>query len=202
MFFKKRDCRARLLKLPPAYETFDNLVERQFWVQEVADRVLACMLSWLQLCPTLCNPMDCSPPGSSVHGILQARILEWIAMPSSRASSQPRDWTWVSHISGGFFTTSATWEAQGKVQDSAFLTGPQVVQCCWPTGKAVKESRSIDVSRTEDCFGYPLQQYKSPKASSLKLKQVFVNITVIIVFVIVTIVSFNSAGQFLLRISQ
>ena len=45
----------------------------------------------LQLCLTFCNPMDCSLPGSSVHGILQARILEWIAMPSSRGSSQPRD---------------------------------------------------------------------------------------------------------------
>ena len=43
--------------------------------------------------PTLCNPMDCSPPGSSVHGILQAGILEWVAMPSSRGSSQPRDQT-------------------------------------------------------------------------------------------------------------
>ena len=51
-----------------------------------------------QLCPTLCNPMDCSPPGSSVHGILQARILEWVAMPSSRGSSQPRDQTCVSYI--------------------------------------------------------------------------------------------------------
>ena len=45
----------------------------------------------LQSCPTLCDPMDCSPPGSSVRGILQARILEWVAMPSSRGSSQPRD---------------------------------------------------------------------------------------------------------------
>ena len=45
---------------------------------------------------TLCNPMDCSPPGSSVQGILQARILEWAVMPLSRASSRPRDWTWVS----------------------------------------------------------------------------------------------------------
>ena len=45
----------------------------------------------LQSCPTLCDPMDCSLPGSSVHGILQARILEWVAMPSSRGSSQPRD---------------------------------------------------------------------------------------------------------------
>ena len=53
----------------------------------------------LQLYPTLCDPMDCSPPGSSVHGILQARILEWVAMPSSRGSSQPRDQTHVSYIS-------------------------------------------------------------------------------------------------------
>ena len=46
-----------------------------------------------QLCPTLCNPMDCSPPGSSVHGMFQARILEWVAISSSRKSSQPRDRT-------------------------------------------------------------------------------------------------------------
>ena len=46
----------------------------------------------LRLCLTLCDPMDCSPPGSSVHGIIQARILEWVAMPSSRGSSWPRDW--------------------------------------------------------------------------------------------------------------
>ena len=46
-----------------------------------------------QLCPTLCNPMDCSLPGSSVHGILQAGILEWVAIPFSRGSSQPRDRT-------------------------------------------------------------------------------------------------------------
>ena len=55
--------------------------------------------------------MHCSPPGSSVHGILQTRILEWVAMPSSRGSSQPRDWTQVSHIAGRFFTVWATQEA-------------------------------------------------------------------------------------------
>ena len=44
-----------------------------------------------QSCPTLCEPMDCSPPGSSVHGIVQARILEWVAVSFSRGSSQPRD---------------------------------------------------------------------------------------------------------------
>ena len=57
-----------------------------------------------QSCPTCCDPMDCSPLGSSVHGILQARILEWVTIPLSRGSSQPRDQTWVSHIAGRFFT--------------------------------------------------------------------------------------------------
>ena len=56
--------------------------------------------------------MDHNPPGSSVHGILQARILEWVAMPSSRGTSQLRDWTQVSQIAGGFFTIWATKEAQ------------------------------------------------------------------------------------------
>ena len=54
---------------------------------------------------TLCNPMDCSPPGSSVHGILQARLLEWVTIPLSRGSSRPRDQTQVSCIAGGFFTS-------------------------------------------------------------------------------------------------
>ena len=58
-----------------------------------------------QLCPTLCDPTDYSPPGSSVHGILQARILKWVAVPFSRGSSQPKDQTGVSCISGGFFTS-------------------------------------------------------------------------------------------------
>ena len=62
--------------------------------------------------PTLCNTMDCSPPGSSVHGILQARVLGQIAIPCSRVSSQPRDWTWVSRFASRFFTTWVTREAQ------------------------------------------------------------------------------------------
>ena len=64
-----------------------------------------------QPCPTLCDPMDCSPPGSSVHGILQARILEWVAISFSRGSSQPRDQTQVSHIAGRRFNLWATREA-------------------------------------------------------------------------------------------
>ena len=54
-----------------------------------------CVLSHVRLC----NPMDCSPPGSSVYGILQARILDWVAMPSSRGPSWPRDWTHISCVS-------------------------------------------------------------------------------------------------------
>ena len=69
----------------------------------------ACMhAKLLQSCLTLWNPMDCSPPGSSVHGILQARILECIATPFSRGYSQPRDRTHISYVSciaGGFCAT-------------------------------------------------------------------------------------------------
>ena len=65
-------------------------------------------VSVTQSCLTLCNAMDCSPPGSFVHRILQARILEWTAVPSSRGSPRPRDRTHISYSScaaGGFFTT-------------------------------------------------------------------------------------------------
>ena len=65
----------------------------------------------LQSCPTPCNPMDSSPPGSSVHGVSQARILEWVAILFSRGSSQSRDWTQVSCIAGRFFTLWTTKEA-------------------------------------------------------------------------------------------
>ena len=61
-----------------------------------------------QLCPTLCDPMDCSLPSSSIHGILQARILEWVAISFSRGSSRPRDRTQVSHIAGRRFNLWAT----------------------------------------------------------------------------------------------
>ena len=58
--------------------------------------------------PTLRDPMDCSLPGSSVHGIFQARVLEWVTVSFSRRSSRPRDWTRVSRIVGRCFTTWAT----------------------------------------------------------------------------------------------
>ena len=68
--------------------------------------ILGCLVA--QSCPTLCEPLDCSPPGSSVHGILQAKKLEYSAMPSFREYSQPKDWTEVSRIAGGFFPIWAT----------------------------------------------------------------------------------------------
>ena len=64
-----------------------------------------------QSCLTLCDPMDCSLPGLSVPGIFQARVLEWVAVSFSRGSSQPRDWTRVSHIGGRCFNLWATREA-------------------------------------------------------------------------------------------
>ena len=75
-------------------------------------KMSVCCVSVSQLCLTLCVPMGCSPPGSSVHGFLQARILEWFAISSSRESSWPRDWTPVSRIAGGFFTILTTREVQ------------------------------------------------------------------------------------------
>ena len=71
---------------------------------------------------TLCDPIDCSLPGSSVHGILQARILNWVAFPCSRKSFQPRDQTWVSCTAGKFFTVWATRE-MWKTESGPAATG-------------------------------------------------------------------------------
>ena len=75
-------------------------------------------------CLTLCNPMNCSLPGSSIHGILQARILEWVAISFSKGSSRPRNRTKVSHIAGRRFTLWATREAL-KNQKCSFITCPR-----------------------------------------------------------------------------
>ena len=79
----------------------------RFLVKELKVKVIV-----TQSCLTFCNPIDYSPPGFSVHGILQARILEWTAMPSSRGPSWPRSRTWISCIAGGLFTIWATRQAQ------------------------------------------------------------------------------------------
>ena len=80
-----------------------------------------------QLCPTLCDPIDCSLPGFSLHGILQARVLEWVPISFSRGSSQPRDQTQVSGTAGRLFTIWATREAHCLHQTS-FLDGFSKIQ--------------------------------------------------------------------------
>ena len=90
-----------------------------------------------QWCPILCNPLD-----YTVHGVIQARILEWVAGPFSRGSSQPRDRTQVSRVAGGFFTSWATREA--LIYNSIFiLDEKRVVQFFYglePGGAEVKAS--------------------------------------------------------------
>ena len=81
-----------------------------------------------QLCLILCDPMDCSPPGFSVHGILQAKILEWVAIIFSRESSRPRDRTLVSCISGRFCTTWTIREALSLRSDYSFMISCKEIQ--------------------------------------------------------------------------
>ena len=88
------------IPLPPAFTTHLISFSMSMFVWSIID-----LWWWLltKSCPTLCNPMDCSLPGSSVHEISQARILEWVVISFSRGSSWPRDQTWVSCIAGRFF---------------------------------------------------------------------------------------------------
>ena len=114
-WFFKPDCFCRWVrKEQQSLRTLYNTVfKMQNWegFEPVLKLLSAVLCLVAQSYPTPRDPMDCSPPGSSM-GSLQARILEWIAMPSSRKSSQSRDWTQVSHIVGRFFTVWATREAQ------------------------------------------------------------------------------------------
>ena len=95
-----------------------------------------------QSCLTVYKTMDCSPPGSSVHEILQARILEWIAIPFSRGSSWPRDRTWISHIAGRFFTiwTINSVQFGGSVMSSSWWLQHTRPLCPSPTPGAYSNS--------------------------------------------------------------
>ena len=110
------------------------------------------MLSQLQACQTLCDPMDCSPPSSPVHEDSQARALEWVAMTSSRGSSWPRDWTWVSYGSctagcilcywgnpqtlvilskeGGASGRKANWKWDKQINKKSWKSTPQILVKC------------------------------------------------------------------------
>ena len=141
---------------------------------DVCKYVCVCMLSpfsCVQLCVTLqtrvhakslqsyltpSDPVNRSLPGSSVCGILQARILKWVAVPFSRGSSQPRDWTCVFCIAGRFFTHWATWEAQSPCSAARKSTA------MWSLHTARKSSPSpLITTRESPCPAMKIQH--SPK---------------------------------------
>ena len=95
----------------------DSKVNCVFYVSPYVCEMCVCMSAQSSL--TLCDPMDCSPPGSSVHGILQSRILEWVAISFSGGSFQYRDQTvslWSSALAARFFTSWATREAHISIR--------------------------------------------------------------------------------------
>ena len=109
---------------------------------------------------TLCDPMDCSPQPPLSMGVLQARIVEWVAMPSSRGSSQPRDWTQVSHIAGRFFTIWATREASQpplffSMKESESEVAQSCLTLCDPWTIAHEAPLSMGFSRQEYWSGLP-----------------------------------------------
>ena len=89
-----------------------------------------------QSCPTLCDPMDCSLPGSSIHGILQARVLEWVTISFSRGSSRPRDWTGLLHCRQTLYYLSH----QGSNQRSNFQ---HLLNYREKLGNSIKTSTSV-----------------------------------------------------------
>ena len=113
IFWNMRKWRKELINEPYIMMLFCHDLESDTAHQDRIKRKKVKMLD-VQSCPALCNPMDCSPPDSSVHGILQARIPEQVAIPFSRESSPPRDQTPVSCITHRFFTVWAIREAQNK----------------------------------------------------------------------------------------
>ena len=116
-----------------------------------------CMCGHTQLCPTLCNPMDCSPPGSSVHWILQARILEWVPIYNFRGSSWPRDQTHVSCVSctGRWILHCFTWEAPEELLKVKVKSLSRVRLFATPWTVAYQAPPSMGFFRQEYWSGFP-----------------------------------------------
>ena len=155
-------CESRMVELKEASEARKtNLVSD-------LDQVKSKWQSF-QSCPTLCDPMDCSPPGSSVHGVLQARIVGWVAISFSRGSSWPRDQTWVCCIAGRLFTIWATRDAQryAKEDKSTFRSRLRVcVYFCkseflspplWKREYSQPETRKMATLPSSGAQGWSLQ---------------------------------------------
>ena len=126
-----------------------------------------------QSCLTLCNPMNCSPLGSSVHGIFQARILEWVAIPFSRGSSQPRDQTLVSYMAGEFFTIWAIrekwkWKKSEVAQSCPTFCDP--MDCSLPGSSVHGIFQARILEWVAISFSRKSGKQESYKCSCLKLK--------------------------------
>ena len=107
----------------PTDQTYISYIAGRFFTtsQQESLNTIVLVFKLLQSCPNLCDPVDCALPSSSVHGILQAKILEWVAVPFSRWSSPSKGWTWVSCIfciTGRFFIA----ESPGKSQLISYFT--------------------------------------------------------------------------------
>ena len=113
---EESSCARERTVLPCLFKTMTHLAE---WLSEINHKVSMLVT---QSSPTLCDSLDYSLPGSSVCGILQARILEWISILFSRGSSWPRDQTKVSCIAGGFFTVWATGEDQSESESCSIVS--------------------------------------------------------------------------------
>ena len=105
-------------------------------------------VSVAQSCLTLCDPMECGPAGSSVNGILQSRILEWVTIPFSRRSSRPRDQTQVSHISGRFFTIWANGETKHFCAYKQILSKLPVATWVFKVSSALRELKKNTLSHS------------------------------------------------------
>ena len=110
-----------------------------------------------QSCPTLCHPMDCTPPASSVYEIFRARTLEWVAIPFSRGTSQPKDRTWVSHTAVRFFAIWAIREPCGILVHHilSLLVFPNTVAIPCPSNSSLRFIDFSSVSSSLDLVTVP-----------------------------------------------
>ena len=129
--------------------------------------IFACVCTrLLQLCPTLCDPMDCCPPGFSVHGILQARILECVAISSFRGSSRPRDQIHSSCTAGKFFAT----EPPGKPSIFAYQNSnakrPFLLERV-ERGQATHSNDTVLLQSSTEIFNKSQKSHNTPSSKSV-----------------------------------
>ena len=128
----------------------------------------------LQSCPTVCDPMDYSPPGSSFHGILQARILKWVAISFSRGSSPPRDLTQVSCIAGRYFNLWATREQPPKYQRHKTIITYSHKSTC-PMHTEAKQIKTLEFGAEKGLFQDHARRWVSHVPKTMKSSKGFSN---------------------------